>query len=564
MGRADELKLEIEALKLQLEVEKLKTARFLQKAVQARSETSGLGRYAKDLKAVLVPMPADDTMVPAWFKMAEMLLKMLGVPEEMQGTLVLPFLTEKVRTSLSGTCSYEELKEKVLRELRLTPTEYRRCFLETKKEVREQSCDRTKLTGSFGKAVTTEVARVPVGLPCPSENTRRVSLPVSRELATNADVLMTPGDHDNHCLAMSRSEPKLEGSVCGLVERSAEQAVILANGNGVDTATPFCEEEIARDAVREEPNKGDEDDVCSEATLESAHEREVSRDNKISEQEADPVSGGREQASIAKVGAAGDPAQRPQNTASESDKRTKRTQAGLPSLAPLLYMVYAAGLKQAFLKSRIGFAFHLMSGGEACTWTLPGLVFADDLVLLAEQSSDLQSLVNIAANHLERLGLHFNDKKSAILRFSGTEVDIDVQLPGGGNIPVLSEYTYLEVNLHSSVDVFSRQEEHVRQASVRATSVLRRHSLRGCNRSLLVQELWKKVHMSVLIPANAIICLSTATHQWLEGVSAKRDGQRCHAMGVWLWKISKATWDDTATRPGRRVAKLHIRAISAS
>ncbi|KAH6920760.1 hypothetical protein HPB50_028252 [Hyalomma asiaticum] len=314
MGRADELKLEIEALKLQLEVEKLKTARFLQKAVQARSETSGLGRYAKDLKAVLVPMPADDTMIPAWFKMADMLLKMLGVPEEVQGALILPFLTEKVKTSVisqlrSGTCSYEELKEKVLMELKLTPTEYRRCFLETKKEVREQSCDRTKLTGSFGKAVTTEVARVPVGLPCPSENTRRVSLPVTPELTTSVEVLLTPGGYDSHYLAMSRSEPKLEGSVCGLVERSAEQAVILANGNGVDTATPFCEEEIARDAVREEPNKGDEDDVCSEATLESAHEREVSRDNKISEQEADPASGGREQASIAKVGAAGDPAQ---------------------------------------------------------------------------------------------------------------------------------------------------------------------------------------------------------------------------------------------------------------
>ncbi|KAL3188869.1 hypothetical protein MRX96_003028 [Rhipicephalus microplus] len=32
-----------------------------------------------------------------------------------------------------------------------------------------------------------------------------------------------------------------------------------------------------------------------------------------------------------------------------------------------------------------------MIGGVAQTWTLPGLVFADDLVLLAERSSDLQS-----------------------------------------------------------------------------------------------------------------------------------------------------------------------------
>ncbi|KAH6920022.1 hypothetical protein HPB50_028990 [Hyalomma asiaticum] len=271
MGRADELKLEIEALKLQLEVEKLKTARFLQNAAQARSETSGLGRYAKDLKAVLVPMPADDTMIPAWFKMADSLLKMIEVPEEMQGALILPFLTEEVKTSvvsqsLSGTCSYGELKEKVLKDIKLTPTEYRRCFPEIKKEVREQSCDRTKLTGSFGKAVTTELVCVPLGLTCPSGNTQRVSLPcaVTPELTTSAEVLLNPGDYDSHCLGRSRSERSTEGTVCGLVERSAEQEVILENG--VDTSTPFGDDEKARDAVGEEPNKGGED-MCLETTL---------------------------------------------------------------------------------------------------------------------------------------------------------------------------------------------------------------------------------------------------------------------------------------------------------
>ncbi|KAH6944738.1 hypothetical protein HPB50_004633 [Hyalomma asiaticum] len=103
MARAHELKLEIEALKVQLEIEKLKTTRFLQNAAQARSETSGLGRYAKDLKAVLVPVPADDTMMSTWFKMANSLLKMLEVPEEMQGAVILPFLTEEVKTSVSVT-----------------------------------------------------------------------------------------------------------------------------------------------------------------------------------------------------------------------------------------------------------------------------------------------------------------------------------------------------------------------------------------------------------------------------------------------------------------------------
>ncbi|KAH6924655.1 hypothetical protein HPB50_021796 [Hyalomma asiaticum] len=315
MGRTDELKLEIEALKLQLEVEKLKTARFLQNAAKARSETSGLGRYAKDLKAVLVLMPADDTMIPAWFKMADSLLKMIEVPEEMQGALILPFLTEEVKTSmvsqsLSGTCCYGELKEKVLKDLKLTPTEYRRCFPEIKKEVREQSCDRTKLTGQFGKAITAEAVCVPIGLPCPSGNTRRVSLPVTPELATSADVLLTPGGYGSHCLAMSLSEPKPEGSVCSLVERPAEQEVNLANGKGGDTPTPFCDAHIARDAVREEPNKEGEGNMWLEATLEPPHESEEEVDIEMSGQvEADPASDDREQASLAKVSTAGDQAQ---------------------------------------------------------------------------------------------------------------------------------------------------------------------------------------------------------------------------------------------------------------
>lgn len=87
------------------------------------------------------------------------------------------------------------------------------------------------------------------------------------------------------------------------------------------------------------------------------------------------------------------------------------------------------------MESGVGFAFRLMIGGVAQTWTLPGLVFADDLVLLAERSSDLQRLVTLAADHLKSLGLHFNAKKSAILQFSGVET-IDVQLPDGGSIPV--------------------------------------------------------------------------------------------------------------------------------
>ncbi|KAH6944071.1 hypothetical protein HPB50_001593 [Hyalomma asiaticum] len=107
---------------------------------------------------------------------------------------------------------------------------------------------------------------------------------------------------------MSLSEPKLEGSNCSLVERSTEQDVVTSR-NEVDSAAPISDDDIARGAVGEEPNKGGEDNMCLETTLEPTHESDKEVGNEMSGQvEANPDLGYGEQASAA-VGAAGDPAQ---------------------------------------------------------------------------------------------------------------------------------------------------------------------------------------------------------------------------------------------------------------
>ncbi|KAH7965221.1 hypothetical protein HPB49_004766 [Dermacentor silvarum] len=103
-------------------------------------------------------------------------------------------------------------------------------------------------------------------------------------------------------------------------------------------------------------------------------------------------------------------------------------------------------------------------------------------------------------------------------------------LVSGASIPVSDQYRYLGVNFHASAVLFDKQDEHVRQASVRAANVLQRRSLWGCNKFILVRELWKAIHVSVLTFANAVICLSAETRQWLErgqhGVG--RLGFGCH------------------------------------
>ncbi|KAH6924968.1 hypothetical protein HPB50_027039 [Hyalomma asiaticum] len=73
-------------------------------------------------------------------------------------------------------------------------------------------------------------------------------------------------------------------------------------------------------------------------------------------------------------------------------------------LSPLLSVLYVSGLERSLIDSGMGFQFRFLSEGLPHTWVLPGLAFANDLVLLAENIADLQQLVTLSTAHLARLG----------------------------------------------------------------------------------------------------------------------------------------------------------------
>ncbi|XP_049272057.1 uncharacterized protein LOC125758663 [Rhipicephalus sanguineus] len=175
-----------------------------------------------------------------------------------------------------------------------------------------------------------------------------------------------------------------------------------------------------------------------------------------------------------------------------------------------------SGLEHALLDSGVGFKLDWSDDGTPTTWTLPGLVFADDLVLLAENKAQLQHLVETSANHLNTLGLAFNPKKSAVLRFSGDCGEAAVVLPNGEELPRLEEYRYLGVILSTSDKLIAGHETHLRQVAQRANRILRRQCLCGCSRYHMVRDLWKAVHVPGLTYTNSAICLSAPTRDWLE------------------------------------------------
>ncbi|CAN7982599.1 unnamed protein product [Ixodes pacificus] len=86
---------------------------------------------AKELRAVLAPMPESGALAPAWFKSAETMMNSCQTPEEARGAFILPFLGEKTRAMVASrvggrVLSFMELRELVLSELKMTPEEYKR------------------------------------------------------------------------------------------------------------------------------------------------------------------------------------------------------------------------------------------------------------------------------------------------------------------------------------------------------------------------------------------------------------------------------------------------------
>ncbi|XP_064455129.1 uncharacterized protein LOC135366379 [Ornithodoros turicata] len=137
---------ELERLRLEIELENARSRRIELEISRGNSERSSqssspspdaredaLGRYAKRLKSVLLPLPSD-LEVPVWFDGIEGVFRSYSVPENIQSHLILPLVTRRVKhlyskLSTEELDSYDAVKDAVLKELRLAPGEYRKQFL---------------------------------------------------------------------------------------------------------------------------------------------------------------------------------------------------------------------------------------------------------------------------------------------------------------------------------------------------------------------------------------------------------------------------------------------------
>lgn len=98
---------------------------------------------------------------------------------------------------------------------------------------------------------------------------------------------------------------------------------------------------------------------------------------------------------------------------------------GCPPSPSLLFMLFVPSLERRLAESGRGFDVTYMKQRDSKAQRLPALFYADDTVLLAESSVDMQSLLDICSKEGTALGLTFSARKSATMRYAPEGVGAD-------------------------------------------------------------------------------------------------------------------------------------------
>ncbi|KAM7304678.1 uncharacterized protein ISCGN_014578 [Ixodes scapularis] len=195
---------------------------------------------------------------------------------------------------------------------------------------------------------------------------------------------------------------------------------------------------------------------------------------------------------------------------------TKGLRQGCP-LSPLLFMLYIAGFEKRLQDCAEGFTLEYTKTGTSGGEKIPGLIYADDIVLMADSLEGLQALMNECNTMGTALGLSFSAKKSALMGFGDrgdTEAD-DLKIQGE-QVPWVSQYKYLGIHIQEGHNYLEDHETRLQAKSRRSKGISTARALWGYNRFEISRAVWKMVAVPGLTFGNGVLCLSSRTRECLE------------------------------------------------
>lgn len=205
------------------------------------------------------------------------------------------------------------------------------------------------------------------------------------------------------------------------------------------------------------------------------------------------------------------------------------------------------GLKQGCVLSPILFALYLRELGEKVIESgkgvkvgdmkIPGLFFADDVVLMANTKDELQDLLRIAGEYGEKWRLEYSEKKSQVMILGqkcrpGETWEVGkFKIPEGQEkvirIGEVEEYEYLGVTIKATGQgMFRYHMDKVRQKVNRSKGMIKLTAGNSFNKVFTGRVLWERVAIPGMLYGLDVMSISEKDMDWMEKVQ--------NEMGKWL------------------------------
>ena len=223
------------------------------------------------------------------------------------------------------------------------------------------------------------------------------------------------------------------------------------------------------------------------------------------------------------------------------------------SLSPLLFALYIAGLGQAISLSTEGF--------RVGNVVVSGLLFADDLLLLAREADGLLRLLSIAKNHADSLKMEINTSKdkSEVLSPDGEAGDLWQVFNNHGDA-VLSlkqviRYKYLGITTMGSIykTAVEKQKDCIKKAHKYKGSCIYM-SRDGPDLVDMIFATWSNVAIPAILFGTELVSFTETTILEIEKV---QNQVAKYALGVPLGTAGICAQLDLGLKPFRQVLYEH-------
>ena len=199
-------------------------------------------------------------------------------------------------------------------------------------------------------------------------------------------------------------------------------------------------------------------------------------------------------------------------------------------LSPLLFNIYICEIGRILEISTCGFKYRSLDMNEGVydDKILAGLMYADDICLLANSEHELQSLIDKLGVCAKEYGLRFSEKKSKVVVINGKCQDRSWRLDDRV-MKECTSYKYLGMNVIGGEDGRIESIKVRMEAARRVNGMVKFAASRSGSRYLVGREGWKGMVVNKLMFGAGATCWDQNECNKLE--SFQND------MGRWLWGV---------------------------